>query len=56
MTVSLAQGGVGLGTMWGRETALKLLAEAGLNDVTIRQLPHDIMNDYYVAYKGNNHV
>ena len=29
MTVSLAHGGAGLGTGWGEETAVRLLAEAG---------------------------
>lgn len=55
MTVSLAQGGAGLGTVWGRETALKMLAEAGFVGVTVKQLDHDIFNDYFVAYpaKGN---
>ncbi len=49
MTVSLAQGGVGLGTMWGRETAQQLLTEAGFSNVSIQQLPHDFMNDYYIT-------
>ncbi len=49
--VSLGHGGPGLGTMWGRETALKMLAEAGFDKVTVRQLPHDMANDYYVAPK-----
>lgn len=50
MTVSLAQGGVGLGTMWGRETAQQLLSEAGFGSVSVQQLPHDFMNDYYIGY------
>ncbi|HEX7049935.1 MAG TPA: class I SAM-dependent methyltransferase [Longimicrobiales bacterium] len=49
MTVSLAQGGEGLGTMWGRERAQAMLREAGFTDVVVHQLEHDIMNDYYVA-------
>ena len=49
MTVSLAQDGDGLGTCWGRELALKMLEEAGFHDVDVQQLPHDIMNDYYLA-------
>lgn len=52
MTVSLAQGGDGLGTMWGRETAQEYLREAGFTAVTIHQLPHDMMNDFYVARKN----
>jgi SAM-dependent methyltransferase len=49
MTVSLAQGGAGLGTAWGTELALQMLREAGFADVTVSELPHDILNNYYVA-------
>jgi SAM-dependent methyltransferase len=49
MTVSLAAGGDGLGTMWGEETALDMLAEAGFGNVEVHRLPHDVMNCYYVA-------
>ena len=52
MTVSLASGGDGLGTMWGEETAVEMLTEAGLRDIEVRQLPHDIMNNFYVARKS----
>ena len=31
MTVSLALGGEGLGTMWGEQKAKELLTEAGFN-------------------------
>ena len=51
MTVSLAQGGEGLGTMWGREKAEKMLAEAGFNQVAVHRLEHDFQNDYYVIQK-----
>jgi 2-polyprenyl-3-methyl-5-hydroxy-6-metoxy-1,4-benzoquinol methylase len=51
MTVSLAQGGEGLGAMWGREKATELLREAGFREVTIHRLEHDVQNDYYVARK-----
>lgn len=51
MTVSLAQGGEGLGAMWGREKAMELLREAGFREVTIHRLEHDVQNDYYVARK-----
>lgn len=47
--VSLAQGGDGLGTMWGRPTALSLLAEAGFADVRVHRLDHDPQNDWFVA-------
>jgi SAM-dependent methyltransferase len=49
MTVSLAQGGAGLGTVWGVETALEMLADAGFREVTSHRLPHDIVNVYFVA-------
>jgi len=52
MSVSLAAGGVGLGTMWGREQAKQLLQEAGFTSVILHELPHDIMNDYYVIRKN----
>lgn len=51
MTVSLAQGGEGLGAAWGEEKALELLTEAGFNDVEIQQLSHDFVNSYYIARK-----
>lgn len=51
MTVSLAYGGMGLGTMWGREKALQMLAEAGFQQVEIKQLAHDFQNDYYIVRK-----
>lgn len=51
MTVSLAQGGVGLGTMWGKETAVTMLKAAGFKNININNLPQDIMNDYYVIRK-----
>ncbi|HXV43686.1 MAG TPA: class I SAM-dependent methyltransferase [Anaerolineae bacterium] len=52
MTVSLAYGGDGLGAMWGREKALQMLAEAGFAKVEVKQLAHDVQNDYYICRKG----
>ncbi len=49
MTVSLAQGGEGLGAMWGEEKALEMLSEAGFFRIEVRRLDHDIINSYYVA-------
>ncbi|GGX87768.1 transcriptional regulator [Litchfieldella qijiaojingensis] len=49
MTVSLAQGGEGLGTMWGRERALEYFHKAGFSDVQVHQLEHDVQNDYFVC-------
>jgi 2-polyprenyl-3-methyl-5-hydroxy-6-metoxy-1,4-benzoquinol methylase len=49
MSVSLAQGGAGLGTMWGEECATRMLAEAGFGDVRTHRLDHDPLNVFYVA-------
>jgi hypothetical protein len=51
MTVSLAQDGEGLGTVWGEELALKMLGDAGFRDVRVETLPHDIINNYYITSK-----
>lgn len=48
MSVSLAQGGEGLGTMWGREKAREYFGKAGFGSIEVHQLPHDIQNDYWV--------
>jgi hypothetical protein len=50
MSVSLAYGGPGLGAMWGRERAESMLRAAGFGAVTVKELPHDPINYYYVAY------
>jgi 2-polyprenyl-3-methyl-5-hydroxy-6-metoxy-1,4-benzoquinol methylase len=52
MTVSIAQGGEGLGAMWGEEKAKEMLKEAGFGGVEVERLPHDIANSYFVARKG----
>ncbi len=51
-TVSLAQGGEGLGTMWGEEKAKEMLGEAGFSQVEVEQLPHDFVNSYYIVKKS----
>jgi 2-polyprenyl-3-methyl-5-hydroxy-6-metoxy-1,4-benzoquinol methylase len=50
MTVSLAQGGAGLGTMWGEERARAMLADAGFGEVSVHTLPHDLQNCFYVVH------
>ncbi len=52
MTVSLARGGAGLGTVWGEELALRMLADAGFVDVGVHEAPDDPMDSVYVAYKA----
>lgn len=49
MSVSLAQGGMGLGAAWGRELAERMLGVAGFGEVSVHELPHDIINYYYVC-------
>jgi SAM-dependent methyltransferase len=51
MTVSLAVGGKGLGTMWGRELALEMLTDAGFGNVEVKQLDHDFQNEYFLSMK-----
>lgn len=51
MTVSLANDGPGLGTMWGEQKALELLQAAGFRDVEIKRVEADFLNSYYVARK-----
>ncbi|HEX6067612.1 MAG TPA: class I SAM-dependent methyltransferase [Nitrososphaera sp.] len=51
MTVSLAYGGDGLGTAWGRQKALEMLAQAGFDNVEIKDVEGDVLNHYYVARK-----
>ncbi|OOG23680.1 transcriptional regulator [Thioalkalivibrio denitrificans] len=49
--VSLGQGGDGLGTMWGWETAGAMLNDAGFAEVQRHVLPHDPMNVWFVCRK-----
>jgi 2-polyprenyl-3-methyl-5-hydroxy-6-metoxy-1,4-benzoquinol methylase len=51
MTVSLALGGDGLGTAWGRQMAEAMLAEAGFDAVEVLELESDPFNYYYLARK-----
>jgi 2-polyprenyl-3-methyl-5-hydroxy-6-metoxy-1,4-benzoquinol methylase len=49
MTVSLALGGMGLGTVWGREKAVEMLYEAGFTQVSVQSLTEDTFNCYYIS-------
>jgi ubiquinone/menaquinone biosynthesis C-methylase UbiE len=51
MTVSLAQGGEGLGAMWGEEKTREYLERAGFGTVEKHELSHDIQNNWYVVRK-----
>jgi len=52
MPVSLGQGGAGLGTMWGWETAERMLGEAGFRSIERHILDHDPMNVWFVSDKN----
>jgi ubiquinone/menaquinone biosynthesis C-methylase UbiE len=51
MTVSLAQGGEGLGAMWGEEKTREYLQKASFRSITTHRLAHDIQNNWYVVTK-----
>lgn len=49
MTVSLAQGGMGLGTVWGKEKAIEMLNDAGFSQLDIKNFEHDLLNNYFLC-------
>lgn len=51
MTVSLALDGAGLGTAWGTQLAVKMLGDAGFDDVQVAEIEADPINNYYLAFK-----
>jgi ubiquinone/menaquinone biosynthesis C-methylase UbiE len=51
MTVSLAQGGEGLGAMWGEEKTREYLQKAGFRSIEKHEMAHDIQNNWYVVRK-----
>jgi hypothetical protein len=51
MTVSLAYGGMGLGTVWGKQKAIEMIDEAGFKNIEVKQVEGDFFNNYYVATK-----
>jgi 2-polyprenyl-3-methyl-5-hydroxy-6-metoxy-1,4-benzoquinol methylase len=51
MTVSLAQGGVGLGTVWGTQKANEMLREAGFASIEQKEIEGDFFHVFYVAKK-----
>jgi len=52
MTVSLAEGGMGLGTMWGEEKAQDMLYDAGFTSVETVHVDGDILNAYFIATRN----
>ena len=53
MTTSLAQGGEGVGTMWGEQMARRYLQEAGFTSVEAKQMEGDPLHSYFIASKGS---
>ncbi len=51
MSVSIAGGGVGLGTAWGTETTMEYLTAAGFVDITIAEVKDDRTNSHFVCHK-----
>ncbi|MGB0855989.1 MAG: methyltransferase domain-containing protein [Nitrosopumilus sp.] len=49
MTVSLALEGKGLGAMWGKELAIKMLNDVGFSNIEVKELIHDPINYYYIV-------
>jgi 2-polyprenyl-3-methyl-5-hydroxy-6-metoxy-1,4-benzoquinol methylase len=52
MTVSLAYGGEGLGAVWGEQTAIRYLEEAGFTIAGTHHVEDDVLNVYYVCTAG----
>lgn len=52
MTVSLEQGGEGLGAMWGEQTARTYLADAGFEVVSVARPPADPINNYFTCTRA----
>jgi SAM-dependent methyltransferase len=51
LPISRGAGGVGLGAMWGEARARRMMAAAGLGDVSVRRIENDVSHVYYVATK-----
>ena len=51
LTVSLSQGGLGLGAMWGEEMIVKLLTSLGFADIRVRTLDDDPGSTYFLCHK-----
>jgi 2-polyprenyl-3-methyl-5-hydroxy-6-metoxy-1,4-benzoquinol methylase len=51
MTTALSTGGAGLGTVWGRQTAERMLRDAGFGHIDVKSVEGDPINAYYIATK-----
>jgi SAM-dependent methyltransferase len=52
MTVSLAEGGAGLGAAWGEQTARRMLADAGFGEVAVHPAPGQALNAIYATTRS----
>jgi SAM-dependent methyltransferase len=52
MTVSLAEGGMGLGAMWGEQKAREMLSDAGFTSIEAAHVDADTANTYFIATKN----
>jgi hypothetical protein len=52
MTVSLAEGGMGLGAMWGEQKAREMLSGAGFTSIEAAHVDGDRVNMYLIAAKS----
>jgi len=52
LTVSLAEGGAGLGTAFGEQKAVELLTEAGFTGITVTPAPGDPLGGVFVATRS----
>jgi hypothetical protein len=51
LTVSLAEGGGGLGTVFGEQKAVEMLTQAGFTGITVVPAPGDPMDGVFIAAK-----
>ena len=51
LPVGMADGGAGLGMMWGRETAVAMMKQAGFEDVAVSEIPNDSFNLHFQGKK-----
>jgi ubiquinone/menaquinone biosynthesis C-methylase UbiE len=51
MPVGLADGGAGLGMMWGKEKAVQMLREAGFTQIDVQEIPEDAFNLHFLCRK-----
>ncbi len=54
MPVGLADGGMGLGMMWGREKAVDMLQAAGFRNIDVTEIPEDPFNLHFLCRKGSD--